>query len=61
MKDLLINKIFENIDYYHKQKKNKRAGVIIASISVNDPDYYYHWIRDSALTMKTIIDYYIIL
>ena len=33
----------------------KKEGIIIASPS-NDPPYIYHWIRDSALVMKAIID-----
>ncbi len=30
-------------------------GVIIASPSRQDPDYYFHWIRDSALVMDTLL------
>ena len=47
-----INKILDNI-------KKTNNGLIIASPSKYDPDYYYHWIRDSAITMKVIIDEYI--
>jgi glucoamylase len=31
------------------------AGVVIASPSQSNPDYYYYWIRDAALTMDTVI------
>lgn len=26
------------------------SGAIIASPSQHDPDYYYHWVRDAAIT-----------
>ncbi|KAJ5714421.1 uncharacterized protein N7483_011602 [Penicillium malachiteum] len=32
------------------------SGIVIASPSTDDPDYYYTWTRDSALTMKVVID-----
>ena len=32
-------------------------GIIIASPSI-DPDYNFHWIRDSALVMRVIVDSY---
>lgn len=47
-----IDKILDNID-----KTNN--GLIIASPSTQNPDYYYHWIRDSAITMKVIVNEYI--
>ncbi|KAL8674931.1 MAG: hypothetical protein Q9168_000634 [Polycauliona sp. 1 TL-2023] len=34
-------------------------GVIIASPSKDDPDYFYTWTRDSALTAKMLIDAFI--
>jgi glucoamylase len=35
-----------------------RAGMVVASPSRRDPDYYYDWVRDTALTMRSLIDYY---
>lgn len=32
-------------------------GIVIASPSRRDPDYFYHWIRDAALTMGTLTDF----
>ncbi len=34
--------------------KGTLAGTVIASPSRTNPDYYYHWIRDAALTMLAI-------
>ncbi|KAB5585336.1 family 15 glycosyl hydrolase [Coniochaeta sp. 2T2.1] len=32
------------------------SGVVVASPSRNDPDYWYTWTRDSALVFKSIVD-----
>lgn len=32
------------------------SGAVIASPSQNNPDYWYTWTRDSALTLKEVID-----
>ena len=42
-------RILENIN------TTTNIGIIIASPSENPP-YKYHWIRDSALVMRTIIE-----
>ena len=49
--ELILNKLFQNINF------SKKIGMIIASPS-NNPPYKYHWIRDSALVMRVIIDLY---
>ena len=33
-------------------------GAVVASPSRNNPDYYYHWIRDAALVMDTVVTLY---
>jgi len=33
-------------------------GAVLASPSKSDPDYYYHWTRDAALTMATVARLY---
>ncbi|KAG9241566.1 1, 4-alpha-D-glucan glucohydrolase [Calycina marina] len=35
------------------------AGYVVASPSLTDPDYFYTWTRDSALTLKMLIDEFI--
>lgn len=37
---------------------NTAIGSVIASPSKNNPDYFFHWIRDAALTMNTVVDLY---
>ncbi|CAD6903866.1 unnamed protein product [Tilletia controversa] len=39
--------------------KNVLRGAVIASPSTASPDYFYSWVRDSAMTMKVVIDSYI--
>jgi len=28
------------------------AGIVVAALQTKDPDYYFHWVRDSALIMR---------
>jgi glucoamylase len=55
MKDNLLNKIKQKLIY--NILWSKKEGMIIASPS-SDPPYVFHWIRDSSLVMKAIIDMY---
>lgn len=34
-------------------------GVVVASPSQHNPNYYYHWIRDAALVMGVVVDLYL--
>jgi len=35
-----------------------KLGMVVASPSRENPDYYYDWVRDTALTFSALIDYY---
>jgi glucoamylase len=64
---------FENVEDWLKKevpacikglKKNvthpgTALGVVIASPSNRDPDYFFHWIRDAALVMSVVVDFYV--
>lgn len=39
-------------------KPDVRPGMVVASPSRSNPDYYYDWVRDTALTMRAMVDYY---
>jgi len=39
---------FQNIDI-------SNTGCILASPSTSEPDYYYHWMRDAAITMNIVL------
>ena len=47
----ILKKLLDNVNY------SKNKGMIIASPS-NDPPYKFHWVRDSSIVMKVIIDCY---
>lgn len=48
--------VLNNIGPNGKKAPGASAGVIIASPSTQDPDYFFTWTRDAALTMKMIVD-----
>ncbi|MGZ3695817.1 MAG: glycoside hydrolase family 15 protein [Bdellovibrionota bacterium] len=48
-----IGKIF-----LHSAQPGMPIGSVIASPSRSAPDYYFHWIRDAALTMDTFVTLY---
>ena len=39
-------------------KPDVKPGMVVASPSKTAPNYYYDWVRDTALTMRSLIDYY---
>lgn len=39
-------------------RPDTRPGVVVAAPSKQNPNYYFHWIRDAALTIKTVVDLY---
>ncbi|KAF7118916.1 hypothetical protein CNMCM5793_008552 [Aspergillus hiratsukae] len=51
-----LNGILANIGAEGAYAKSAKPGVIIASPSTSDPDYYFTWTRDAALTMKVLVD-----
>jgi glucoamylase len=48
--DIFLQNIFNNISNIDTEN-----GIIVASPSKENPDYYYHWTRDAALTMLLLI------
>ncbi len=34
-----------------------RAGIVVAALHKKDPDYYFHWVRDSANVMRIMSEY----
>ena len=39
-------------------KADVKPGMVVASPSKEAPNYYFDWVRDTALTMRSLIDYY---
>lgn len=33
-----------------------KAGIVVAALHKKDPDYYFHWVRDSANVMRAVVE-----
>lgn len=51
-----VDVILNNIGSTGAFAQSAASGVVIASPSTNNPDYYYTWTRDGALTAKILVD-----
>ncbi|GAM41977.1 hypothetical protein TCE0_043f15539 [Talaromyces pinophilus] len=51
--------ILANIGSSGSQVSGAASGIVIASPSKSNPDYFYTWTRDSALTFKQLIEMFI--
>jgi glucoamylase len=51
--------ILNNIGANGSQVRGASSGIVVASPSTQDPDYFFTWTRDSALTLKFLVDSYI--
>ncbi|KAG9230132.1 1, 4-alpha-D-glucan glucohydrolase [Amylocarpus encephaloides] len=58
-KDIALKGVLDNIGANGSEVTGAGQGIIIASPSKSEPDYFFTWTRDSALTMKMIIDDFI--
>ncbi len=39
-------------------RSDTARGVVVASPSKSDPDYFYHWVRDAGLVMEVVVSLY---
>lgn len=51
--EFAVNKILNNMSLSDADK-----GAVVASPSRSNPDYYYHWVRDAALSYDALLTYY---
>lgn len=51
--------ILDNIGSAGEYAASSGSGIVIASPSTDNPDYYYTWTRDSALTLKCLVDLFV--
>ncbi|KAJ5431375.1 Six-hairpin glycosidase [Penicillium cf. griseofulvum] len=56
---LALKSILSNIGADGSAVSGAGAGLVIASPSKSDPDYFYTWTRDAGLTLKVLIDDFI--
>ncbi|SPJ86707.1 probable glucan 1,4-alpha-glucosidase [Fusarium torulosum] len=57
--DVAIKGVLANIGADGKRAKGAAPGAVVASPSRTDPDYWYTWTRDSALTYKVLVEQFI--
>lgn len=51
-------KISLNTVISNSTRPDVRPGMVVASPSREAPNYYFDWVRDTALTMRSLIDFY---
>ena len=51
--NIILTKFLKNLNHSDVYK-----GLIIASPSKNNPNYFYHWVRDGGICMDTVIKLY---
>lgn len=52
---IALQGILDNTGPTGSKATGAKAGIIVASPSTSDPDYFYTWTRDSALTIETLV------
>ncbi|CAO2649242.1 Nn.00g066270.m01.CDS01 [Neocucurbitaria sp. VM-36] len=57
--DVSIKGVLANIGTDGSKAQGVPAGIVIASPSRSDPDYYYTWTRDAALTYKALVERFV--
>ncbi|KAK0630639.1 Six-hairpin glycosidase-like protein [Bombardia bombarda] len=55
-REIALKGVLANIGPNGTKVPGAAAGIVIASPSKTDPNYFYTWTRDAALTLKTLID-----
>jgi len=56
---IALQGVLNNIGANGSQVNGASSGIVVASPSTQDPNYFYTWTRDSALTFKVLTDAYI--
>lgn len=53
---IALQGVFNNIGANGSLAPGAASGLVIASPSTANPNYYYTWTRDSALTLRMLVD-----
>ncbi|PGH34488.1 glucoamylase [[Emmonsia] crescens] len=51
-----LQALLDNIGADGAKVKGAAAGIVVASPSKNEPDYFYTWTRDASLVFKSLVD-----
>ncbi|KAH8728722.1 glucan-alpha-1,4-glucosidase-like protein [Phaeosphaeriaceae sp. PMI808] len=54
---IALDKLLANVapGGYNVEGERVVAGTVVASPSIEDPDYWYQWVRDAAITMNSLV------
>ncbi|KAH4893991.1 1,4-alpha-D-glucan glucohydrolase [Parastagonospora nodorum] len=57
---IALDKLLANVAPGGRSVEGKGVvpGTVIASPSTDEPDYWYQWVRDAAITMNSVVDVY---
>ncbi|KAF1919546.1 Six-hairpin glycosidase-like protein [Ampelomyces quisqualis] len=57
---IALDKLFANVAPGGRNVEGKGVapGTVVASPSTSEPDYWYQWVRDAAITMSSLVDLY---
>lgn len=53
---IALQGVLNNVGASGSKAQGAKSGIVVASPSKSNPDYFYTWTRDSALTFKALID-----
>ncbi|KAF7185931.1 Glucoamylase [Pseudocercospora fuligena] len=56
---IALQGVLNNIGSSGSKASGASAGIIVASPSKSNPDYFYTWTRDAALTIKCLVDQFL--
>ncbi|CAK7262693.1 glycoside hydrolase 15 protein [Sporothrix epigloea] len=54
--EIALERILSNIGRDGQYARSAEPGIVIASPSTENPDYYYTWSRDSAVAVRTLVE-----
>ena len=58
-RSVALQGILDNVGAAGALVQGADAGVVVASPSTDNPNYFYSWTRDAALTMKCLVDTFV--
>jgi len=56
---IALQGVLNNIGSSGSKAPGAGSGIVVASPSTNDPDYYFTWTRDAALVFKALVDQFL--
>lgn len=58
-RSVALEKLLNNVGAVDLGPPGVKSGLVVASPSTTNPDYFYTWTRDSALTLEALVDAFV--